>query len=62
MKQDFEYIRHGDIDVMAGFDIRTGKVFAGFYRRHRSRKVFSFLKRLVKHYGKKKILFIMENL
>ena len=33
-RQEFEYLRHGTVDLFAAFDVGTGKVFAQCYPRH----------------------------
>jgi transposase len=33
-RQEFEYVRHGTVDLFAAFDVGTGEVFAQCYQRH----------------------------
>jgi transposase len=44
--REFEYIRHGVVDLMAAFDVRTGHVFGQCYRRHTNREFRHFLRTL----------------
>ena len=62
MRQDFGYKRHGVLDLLAVFDIKSGRVFGDCFSRHRSREVLRFLKRVARKYRGKKITFIMDNL
>ena len=42
-RQEFEYVRHGTIDLFAAFDVRTGEVFAQCYQRHTNLEFRYFL-------------------
>jgi transposase len=42
-RQEFEYVRHGTVDVFAAFDVRTGEVFAQCYQRHTNLEFRHFL-------------------
>jgi transposase len=48
--RDHEYKRHGTLSLLAGIDLRTGKVHACIENRHRSREFVGFLKRLNEAY------------
>ena len=37
-RREFESIRHGVVDLMAAFDVRTGQVFGQCYRQHTHRE------------------------
>jgi transposase len=45
-RREFEYIRHGVVDLLAAFDVRTGRVFGQCYRRHTNREFRHFLRML----------------
>jgi transposase len=45
-RQEFEYVRHGTVDLFAAFDVRTGEVFAQCYQRHTNLEFRHFLRAL----------------
>jgi transposase len=45
-RQEFEYLRHGPVDLFAAFEVGTGEVFAQCYQRHTNREVRHFLRAL----------------
>jgi transposase len=45
-RREFEYIRHGTIDLLAAFDVGTGKVFAQCYTHHTNVEFRHFLRAL----------------
>jgi transposase len=45
-RREFEYVRHGVVDLMAAFDVRTGQVFGHCYQRHTNREFRHFLRAL----------------
>jgi transposase len=45
-RREFEYLRHGTVDLFAAFDVGTGKVFAQCYQRHTTREFRPFLRAL----------------
>jgi transposase len=45
-RREFEYIRHGVVDLMAAFDVRTGQVFGQCYRQHTNLEFRHFLRTL----------------
>ena len=45
-RQEFEYIRHGTVNLFAAFDVSTGEVFAQCYQRHTNREFRHFLRAL----------------
>lgn len=61
-KQDFHYRRHGKRDLLAVFEVTTGKVFGTCYTRHRQWEFLDFLKRVRRKYRGKKLTIILDNL
>ncbi|MDH2357026.1 IS630 family transposase [Bradyrhizobium sp. SSUT112] len=60
--RDHEYKRHGTLSLLAGIDLRTGKVHALVKDRHRSREFIEFLKLLDAAYpAKTTIKLILDN-
>jgi transposase len=45
-RQEFEYVRHGTVDLFAAFDVGTGQVFAQCYQRHTNLEFRHFLRAL----------------
>jgi hypothetical protein len=45
-RQEFEYVRHGVVDLFAVFTVRTGQVFAQCYQRYTNREFRHFLRAL----------------
>jgi hypothetical protein len=45
-RQEFEYVRHGTIDLFTAFDVSTGEVFAQCYQRHTNREFRHFVRAL----------------
>jgi transposase len=45
-RQEFEYQRHGVVDLFAALDVHTGEVFAQCYRQHTNREFRHFLRAL----------------
>jgi DDE superfamily endonuclease len=43
-RREFEDLRHGVVDLMAAFDVRTGQVFGQCYRQHTHREFRHFLR------------------
>ena len=44
--QEFEYLRHGTVDLFTAFDVGTGEVFAQCYQRHTNVEFRHFLRTL----------------
>jgi transposase len=42
-RQEFEYVRHGTLDLFAALDVRTGWVYGRCYERHRAIELSDFL-------------------
>ena len=45
-RREFEYIRHGVVDLFAAFDVRTGQVFGQCYKHHSNVELRHFLRGL----------------
>jgi transposase len=45
-RQEFEYLRHGTVNLFAAFDVGTGTVFAQCYQRHTNLEFRHFLRAL----------------
>lgn len=61
-RQEFEYKRHGHIDLLAVFEVSSGKVYGLTYERHRQIEFLDFMKKVRKIYKRKKLTIIMDNL
>lgn len=42
-RQEFEYVRHGTLDLLAAFDVQTGWVWGRCYPQHRADELVGFL-------------------
>jgi transposase len=45
-RREFEYVRHGVVDLFAAFDVRTGQVFGQCYKHHSDVELRHFLRGL----------------
>ena len=45
-RQEFEYVRHGTVDLFAAFEVGTGQIFAHCYQRHTNLEFRHFLRAL----------------
>ena len=45
-RQEFEYVRHGTVNLFTAFDVGTGEVFAQCYQRHTNLEFRHFLRAL----------------
>jgi transposase len=61
-KREFEYKRHGHIDLLAIFEVSSGKVFGVQYEKHRQIEFLDFMKKVRQLYKRKKLTIIMDNL
>lgn len=61
-RQDFEYRRHGTVDLLAIREVIGGKVFAKAYSRHREKEFLNFMKIVRKRYKGKRLSIILDNL
>jgi transposase len=60
-RQEFEYRRHGVVDLFAAFDVQTGKVFGQCYRHHTNREFRHFLRTLRAHDPGSRWHLILDN-
>ena len=61
-RQEFEYKRHGTFCLIAGLNIKTGKVFGQCYERHTNVEFRDFLEKLISLFPKQKLYIILDNL
>jgi hypothetical protein len=61
MRREFEYVRNGTHTLIASFDIRTGEVFGGCWRRT-AKGVDRFLEALAKKYPTGDVYIVWDNL
>ncbi len=61
VRHEFEYVRHGTSTLIAAFDVRTGEVFGGCWRRT-SAGVRRFLDKLAKNYPTGEVWIVWDNL
>ena len=61
-KREFEYKRHGHMDLLAIFEISNGEVFGVTYEKHRQIEFLDFMKQVRKRYRGRKLTIIMDNL
>jgi len=61
-RQEFEYKRHGTFCLIAGLNIKTGKVFGQCYERHTNVEFCDFLEKLISLFPKQKLYIILDNL
>jgi transposase len=61
-RQDFHHKRHGHTDLLAVFEVGSGKVYGSCYKRHRQIEFLSFMKKVRKRYEGKKLTIILDNL
>ena len=59
---EFEYIRHGTRALIAGFDVRTGKVFGRLRRRRRAVDLAAFMEQLAHRYPRGEVYVVWDNL
>lgn len=61
-KRDAEYKRHGTMSLLAGIDLKSGKILAKVYDRHRSKEFVRYLKYLDVEFEKDwRIKIILDN-
>lgn len=62
-RREFEYVRHGTLDLLAALDVHSGHVHAACYERHRQWEVADFFAWLLPQMPRRKrIHLIMDNL
>ena len=60
-RQEFEYTRHGVVDLFAAFDVHTVEVFAQCYRQHTHREFRHFLRALRARDPERRWHLILDN-
>ena len=58
---EFEYRRHGTVNLIASFEVHTGRVAAQCVDRNDSSAFIAFLKGLLRHYPKGKLYLVLDN-
>lgn len=62
-RREFEYVRHGTLDLLAALEVHSGHVHAACYERHRQWEVADFLAWLLAQMPRgKRIHLVMDNL
>ena len=62
-RREFEYLRHGTLDLLAALDVDTGEVYAATYERHTQVEVADFFDWLLRQFPPSKpIHIVMDNL
>lgn len=61
-RYEFEYIRHGTSNLLAAFDIGTGRVFGRCYQRRTARNLISFMERLAARIPTGDVYIVWDNL
>lgn len=60
-RKEFEYVRHGTSTLIAAFNIQTGEVFGGCWRRTAA-GIVRFLEALAKKYPHEEVYLVWDNL
>jgi transposase len=60
--RDYEYKRHGNLSLLAGIDLISGKIHYKVFEKHRSCEFIEYLKELVSTFPEEKIVIILDNL
>jgi transposase len=61
-RREFEYIRHGTSTLIAGFDVRTGRVFGTCEPTRKAEDLLRFMEQLAKRYPTGDVYVIWDNL
>lgn len=61
-RMDFEYRRHGTLDILAAREVKTGIVFAKAYPKHTQWEFLDFLKKLRRQHPRKPLTLVLDNL
>lgn len=62
-RREFEYIRHGTMDLLAALDVHSGEVFGACYERHTQFEVADFFEWILPQIPRdKEIHLVMDNL
>jgi putative transposase len=59
--RDYEYKRHGNLSLLAGIDLISGKIHYKVFEKHRSCEFIEYLKELKLIYPEEKIVIIQDN-
>lgn len=62
VRREFEYVRHGTCCLLAGFDVRTGKVLGHVVGRRTGPALVAFLERVAKRYPRGHVYVVWDNL
>jgi len=60
--REFYYRRHGVLNLMAAFDVKTGKVFGRCFSRNRHEEFLEFLDGLFDFYSDEPLICVLDNL
>jgi len=60
--REFYYHRHGVLNLMAAFDVKTGMVFGRCFPRNRHEEFLEFFDRLFAYYADEPLICILDNL
>lgn len=58
---EWEYVRHGVVNLLACFDVRTGQVVGQLVGKNDSKAFIGFLKMLLRLYPRRKICLVLDN-
>lgn len=61
LRRDFEYVRHGIVDLFASFNVRTGQVLGGTFDRHRHEEFIQFMEQVAFHHRQGEVHCILDN-
>ena len=59
--RDYEYKRHGNLSLLAGIDLISGKIHYKVFEKHRSCEFIEYLKELELIYPEEEIVIIQDN-
>jgi transposase len=59
--RDYEFKRHGNLSLLAGIDLISGKIHYKVFEKHRSCEFIEYLKELKLIYPEEKIVIIQDN-
>lgn len=62
LRQEYEYKRHGTQNLLAAFNVKTGKVFARVVKNRDAKATVAFMNALARHYRGKRVIVIWDNL
>lgn len=62
IRREFNYIRHGTQALIAGFDVRTGKVIARCGKTRKAKDLLAFMNMVAKEHPDKQIHIVWDNL